>query len=159
VTYLDELRARRGDPDDPFDQDAARREYKRAAGRRDRERNQHDREVYEQGKGDERKRAEHKPNRQRRPAHSKRRPAARRRSSSARDLKRGAQSLASPVTAQISSGVQFLGLSMAVAALYLVLTSEEQTGAFSKALGGLQSAVRWLSDPTAAVPFGHDHTE
>jgi hypothetical protein len=156
VTYLDELRARRGDPDDPFDQDAARREYKRQAGRSDRK----TRDIYDAGRREQRDRDRHKAKhaKTKRPA-SKRRPTSRRRSSSARDLKRGAQSLASPVRAQISSGVQFLGLSLAVAALYLVLTSEEQTGAFSKALGGLQSAVRWLSDPTAAVPFGHDHTE
>jgi Flp pilus assembly protein TadB len=158
VTYLDELRARRGDPDDPFDQDAARREYKRDLRRSDRKKNDEARDIYNAGRREERDRHKAKHAKTKRPA-NKRRPTSRRRSSSARDLKRGAQSLASPVRAQISSGVQFLGLSMAVAALYLVLTSEEQTGAFSKALGGLQSAVRWLSDPTAAVPFGHDHTE
>lgn len=38
MTLSDDLRARRGDPDDPWDQEAARREYKRSAGRTDRAR-------------------------------------------------------------------------------------------------------------------------
>lgn len=129
------------------------RRHRAATRRRGKDEDRRFSDTYRAGIKDERARAKTK----RAKKTKARRPAGRRRSSStARELKKGARQLAPAARAQISSGMQFIGLSLAVAALYLVLTAEEQTGAFSKALGGLQGILRWLSDPGAAIPFGHD---
>jgi hypothetical protein len=138
------------------DPDAKR--YRGRVRREGRAENKQFGEVYRKGAKDARANDKAKRDR-RRQARSRRPPAHRRRvsnSKSARELKKGARQLASPMRAQIGSGMQFIGLSLAVTALYLVLTAEEQTGTFSKALGGLQRGLHWLSDPTAPIPFGHD---
>lgn len=157
-SLLDEVRARRDARDEERENKWAQRTYKREQqGKADAER-----DAYESGRAEERQRpgakgksggkSGGKQSAARRPVSRIR---SRRPSRSAKsELGKGAQALVTPVKTQLTSGLQFLGMSLAVAALYLVLTSEEQTHTFTSALGGLQKALRWLADPNSSIGYG-----
>lgn len=160
MSVLEEMRSRRGDPADPFDQDAARREYR---GQR---RHEEDRDRKNTNAGyrarleEERKRREQE-RRQRsdkkpaakKPASSKRRPAGRGRSRRSSSTRRMVRQVAAPARAQVTSGMRVVGMTLAVSALYLVLTTEEQRPTISPALNGLSGALRWLAAPDRSIPY------
>jgi hypothetical protein len=133
-----ERKARRGyDPDDPFDQEAAKRDFSRDRHRRAKQEGQSHREAYQEGVKEGRQRS--------RPKGAKRPPAR-------RPLRSQARRVAAPAAQQVTSGMHFVILSLLVAALYLVLTTEAETDALSGFLGGLSKAVRWLADPSKSIP-------
>lgn len=148
MSLVDEIRSRRGDPDDPFDQEAARREYR---GQRRAEEDRDRANVtagHKAGVDEERERTKKKP------ADSKRRPAGRdtkkkrgsvRRRSTTR---RAARQLARPVRSQVSSFTESLGLVLAVIALYQLLTSAPQV---SGALNAFSRGFQWLARPDSTV--------
>lgn len=152
MTLIDDIRSRRGDPDDPFDQEAARREY-RSQRRHDDERDRANVSAgYRARMAEDRERRES----EKAKAQSKRRPAARRdrsrtrRSSSGRRMVR---QVTAPARQQVASGMRVIGLTLAVVALYLVLTTEEQRPVLSPALNGLAGALRWLAAPDRSIPY------
>lgn len=137
ASVLEELR-RRPDPDDPFDQTAGRREYRRAASRKDRS----DRSAAELGR---------RTGRDEERARSRKRPSAGRKRSTRRpSTRRAARQMARPLQRQVSSGMQVLGLTFAVLALYLVL---ENAGHVEGALGGLARGLEWLRRPDRSIPY------
>lgn len=134
---LEELR-RRPDPDDPFDQEAGRSEYRRAAARKDRS----DRSAAELGR---------RTGRDEERARARRRPAPGRKRSTRRPAtRRAARQIARPLQRQLTSGMQLLGLTFAVVALYLVL---ENAGAVEGALGGVARGLEWLRRPDRSIPY------
>lgn len=52
--------------------------------------------------------------------------------------------------AGVASGIQLLGLTLVVVALYTVLVNSDH---LAGVLGGIGRALRWLSDPTASIPY------
>ncbi|MFA5711817.1 MAG: hypothetical protein WDA30_24950 [Mycolicibacterium sp.] len=68
----------------------------------------------------------------------------------ARRARPGARQLTNPSRAEVSSGIQLVGLTLAVIALYLVL--QNATGV-SGALGGLARGIAWLSSPSTSIPY------
>jgi hypothetical protein len=59
-----------------------------------------------------------------------------------------ARQLQAPVRAQVTSGLRVAGITLALVALYNVLTTPGPE-AFSGVLGGLSRALQWLAAPTA----------
>lgn len=85
------------------------------------------------------------------PRHASR-PAARR-SSVPAVASRVADQVAVPTAsaAGASSGIQVLGLTLGVVALYLFLSNAGYVTGF---LGGISKALNWLASPTATIPYG-----
>jgi anti-sigma factor RsiW len=82
------------------------------------------------------------------PASSKRRPAGRR-----SGTRRMVRQVTQPARAQVFSGMRVVGMTLAVSALYLVLTTEEQRPTISPALNGFAGALRWLAAPDRSIPY------
>ena len=77
-----------------------------------------------------------------------RRRRARRRSPTS--LRAAGRQLRAPLGRQIRSGVQLLGLTLGVIALYLFLANVDAVTGF---FGGIGGAVRWLQDPDRSIPY------
>lgn len=138
---VEEIRARRGDPDDPFDQAAARRDYVRGMRKADRARARELDDVYRQG------------NREGRDSARRRRssPAAKTARRTVRRARRQTvRPVVAPLAAQAGQGFRFLGLSLATVVLYVVLQNAGYVEGF---LGGLSKGLRWLADPNASIRY------
>lgn len=81
------------------------------------------------------------------PAAAKR-PPARRPVPGARSARTAARQLQAPIRTQVTSGMRIFGLTLAVVALYNVL-SPPGPQFFSGVLGGVSKALEWLSSPIA----------
>lgn len=146
MSYADELRARRGDPGDPFDQDAARREWGQQTRRRARREDESARRIYQEGvrQGRERSKRQHPSSKSPKSSTSSR---SRRRAPAS--VRRGARQLVNPIRSQLASGTYTLGLVLAVIALYWLL---ENAGAIGGLLGGLAKALDWVASPARTIP-------
>jgi hypothetical protein len=145
--------------DDPFDQEAARREYKRSVKAKNRAETDAARAGYEAGREEERERSKGKHpsassgGRKRSPArgHASRRT----RGPVRKGTSKAVRQLQAPVANTVASGMRTLGLTLMVIALYQVL---QNAGTFAGALGGLGRGLEWLSHPNASIPFKSDTT-
>jgi hypothetical protein len=79
-----------------------------------------------------------------------RRVARRRSSTFGRSYGRAARQLQAPAEQQLASGMRVIGMTLAVTALYLVLTN---AAPFAGVLGGFGRGLAWLSDPTRSIPY------
>lgn len=141
---VDEIRAKRGNPDDPFDQGAARSEFAKGAKRRGKATAEKSNAAYQAGRREERTRAKTtRPKAAARPAPKKRR--------ASRPMKRATRQIVAPLEKQYTSGLKVLGLTLGVVALYLVL---ENAGAASGALNGFARGLEWLRAPDRSIPYG-----
>jgi hypothetical protein len=111
------------------------------------------RESYEEGRkrGREDARSTKKPSQSKQPA--RRAPARRRAAPGARSARTAVRQLQAPVRAQVTSGLRIFGLTLAVVALYNILTGPGPD-AFSGVLNGVSKALDWLGKPTA-IPERH----
>jgi hypothetical protein len=127
------------DFDDPFDAPtpAERR-------RIDEEQSRPYRESYEEGRKQGRQESKSKSGKSgHRPSSSRRK----RRVPGAVSARTAARQLQAPVRAQVTSGLRIAGVTLALVALYNVLTTPGPE-AFSGVLNGLSRALTWLSMPT-----------
>lgn len=146
MTVLEEIRKRRAAEDDPTDQAGAARDFARESKRRGQAQDRRLRDVYDEGRRQERQRA--------RQASSRRRPTTGRKSSTRRrppaSVRTASRQLAAPVRAQTVSAVRSLGLVLSVVVLYQVL---RHAAAVEGALGGASRALEWLSAPDRSIPY------
>jgi hypothetical protein len=82
------------------------------------------------------------------PSSSKRPSSSRRRAP--RSVRTAARQLQAPVRVQVTSGLRIMGVTLALVALYNILTTPGPE-AFSGVLGGLSKALQWISAP-APIP-------
>lgn len=156
MSTIDEIRQRRRerlgyDPDDPFDQEAARREHRGQQRRHDAEDRANVTAGHKAGVEEERERQQR----------SKRRPAGRdtsrrRRTTTRRrgPARRVARQVVRPLRSQVSGFTQTFGMVIAVIALYQLLTAAPQV---SGALDLITRGFRWLADPGTVVLPSKEH--
>jgi hypothetical protein len=87
-----------------------------------------------------------------RTAGPKKRPSSSRRRAP-QSVRTAARQLQAPVRTQVTSGLRVAGVTLALVALYNILTTPGPE-AFSGVLGGLSRALQWLAAPTA-IPSRH----
>jgi biopolymer transport protein ExbB/TolQ len=139
---LEWVRARR----QQREEERERRESQRAGARYSRSGDDRDKANVSAGyrarMAEERERREREHAKKRRPAGHARRVA-----------RRSVRQVTAPARAQVTSGMRVIGLTLAVTALYLVLTTEEQRPVLSPALNGLGNAFAWLAAPDRSIPY------
>lgn len=142
TVLLEEIRARRERDEKAW----ADRQYKRAASKADRQRQ----DLFEEGRREERSRTKRS---------STSRPASGRKTSTRSSTRRrrapatartATRQLAQPVRAQTVSAMYAFGLTLAVVATYQVL---RHASAVEGALGGLARGLEWLSAPDKSIPY------
>lgn len=143
TVLLEEIRARRERDEKAW----ADRQYKRAAARADRQRQ----DLFDEGRREERSRTKTKSGSRSRPASGRRtstRSTRRRRAPAT--VRTATRQLARPVRAQAASAMHAFGLTLVVVVIFQVLRHAE---AVDGALGGLSRGLEWLSAPDKSIPY------